>query len=229
VYVSGGREIVKTKPAMTRGLTPAALRFVLAVLTRPVLLNSSVRKIAEVASISHGAVGVALGTLEEMGFLSTSTSGRRTLLAPQRWLDAWTEGFLGRIRPKLETIRMSSASPTGVLIDHVSPRMHEVVLGGEAAASYRNLGLKPGSLNLYVDFHDPRVVKELVQELKLRRDPEGPVELVSMFWNTRELPSFPTTPDALVYADLIGLGDARTIETAEKLRKEIYLHVESQT
>lgn len=229
VYVSAGRKTAKEKPAATRGLTPAVLRLALAVLTRPEILNNSVRKMAEVASISHGAVGGALVMLEEMGFLSTSTSGRRMALAPQRWLDAWTEGFLGRIRPKLEMIRMSSAIPVADLIDRVNPRMREVALGGEAAAAYRNLGLKPGTLSLYVDFQDTKVLKELVQELRLRRDPQGSVELVSMFWNTNELPCFPTVPDALIYADLIGLGDARTMEIAEKLRKEICSNVENKS
>lgn len=228
VYVSGGRPNVKERPVTTRGLTPAALHLVFAILTRPDILNSSVRKIAEVASISHGAAGGALLMLEEMGFLRSSTAGRRMLAAPQRWLDAWTEGYLGRIRPKLETIRMSSPSPLAALIQRVSPRMREVALGGEAAAAYRNLGLKPGTLSLYVDFGDPNVLKALVQELKLRRDPHGPVELVSMFWNAIELPCFPTVPDALIYADLVGTGDARTMEVADRLRKEICSDVENK-
>jgi len=229
VYVSGERANVKERPVTMRGLTPAALQLVFAVLTRPDILNSSVRKIAEVASISHGAAGSALVILEEMGFLRTSTAGRRMSAPPQRWLDAWTEGYLGRVRPKLETVRMSSINSVGALIERVNPRLREVALGGEAAAAYRNLGLKPGTLSLYVDFRSPHVVKDLVQELKLRRDPHGPVELVSMFWNTFELPCFPTVPDALIYADLVGNGDARTMEVANQLRKEISFDVESKT
>ncbi|QOY94779.1 hypothetical protein IM543_02385 [Massilia sp. UMI-21] len=228
VYVSGRRESARENPAATRGLTLAALRLVFAILARPDILNTSVRKMAEMASISHGAVGGALATLEEMGLLSNPRSGQRMLVAPQRWLDAWTEGYLGRLRPKLETIRMSSASPFATLIERVNPRMREVALGGEVAATYRHFGLKPGTLSLYVNFGDPQVVKELVRELKLRRDPGGPVELVSMFWNANELLSFPTVPDALIYADLIGIGDARTMEVAEKLRKDICFDVESQ-
>lgn len=228
VYVSGRKEIARENPAVTRGLTPAALRLVFAILTRPDILNSSVRKMAEVASISHGAVGGALTMLEEMGFLTSPRPGQRMLVAPQRWLDAWTEGYLGRLRPKLETIKMSSVSPLAALIDRVTPRMREVVLGGEAAAAYRHFGLKPGTLSLYVNFGEPDVLKGLVHELKLRRDPQGPIELVSMFWNANELQCFPTVPDALIYADLVGIGDARTLEIAEKLRKDICFDVENQ-
>lgn len=228
MFVSGRRAVAAENPALRRGLTYAALRLVFAILTRPDILNSSVRKMAEVASISHGAVGGALATLEEMGLLSSPRPGQRMLTMPQRWLDAWTEGYLGRLRPKLETVRMSSANPLATLIDRVTPRMRSVALGGEVAAAHRHFGLKPGTCSLYVNFEDPHALKALVSELKLRRDPQGPVELVSMFWNTDELPSFPTVPDILIYADLIRIGDARTMEVAEKLRKEICLDLENQ-
>jgi hypothetical protein len=71
-------------------------------------------------------------------------------------------------------------------------------------------------------------MRDIVQELKLRRDPAGNIELVDMFWNTSELPCFPTVPDALIYADLVGTGDQRTIEIADELRKEICADVDSK-
>lgn len=240
VFVSGAKETVKGQ-SPERGLTPAALRVVFAVLTRPDILNSNVRKIGEVASISHGAASAALIALEERGFLSNSETGRRLLERPERWLDTWTEGYLGRIRPKLDKIRMSAPLPLAALIERVSPAMGEVVLGGEAAAMANNValggeaaaakrgqGLKPGTLTLYAHFQDPHVLKDFVQQHKLRRDPNGPIEIVSMFWNTMELENFPTVPAPLIYADLIGIGDARTMEIAKALRKEICFDVQSK-
>lgn len=221
VFVTGAKETTKSKQAATRGLTPATLRVVFAVLTSPSILNSNVRRIGEVASISHGAAGSALTMLEEAGFFTTARSGRRVLAIPERWLDTWTEGYLGRIRPKLEKYRMSAPVPISAVLDRVSSQFREVILGGEAAAANRNFGLKPGTLTLYIDLRNANVMRDIVTELKLRRDPEGKIELVDMFWNPVELPSFPTVPDALIYADLIGTGDQRTMEIAADLRKEI--------
>lgn len=228
VLVTGIKETSKLKKAATRGLTPAALRVIFAVLTCPSILNSNVRRIAEVASISHGAAGTALIMLEQAGYFSSAPSGRRMLAMPERWLDTWTEGYLGRIRPKLEKYRMSAPVPTSAVLDRISPQFREVALGGEAAAAVRELGLKPGALTLYVNFRDPAVMRDLVQELKLRRDPEGNIELVDMFWNTREFPGHPTVPDALIYADLVGAGEQRTMEVATELRKEIRADVENK-
>lgn len=225
VYVAGVKEAAKAQ-SMERGLTPAALRLVFAILTRPDILNSNVRKIGEVASISHGAASAALIMLEERGFLSNSDAGRRMLAKPERWLDTWTEGYLGRIRPKLDKIRMSAPLPLAAVIDRVSPAMREVAVGGEAAA--RGKGLKPGTFTLYVNLKDPHVFKDLVREHKLRRDPNGPIEIIGMFWNTTELENFPNVPDPLIYADLVGIGDARTMEIAEALREEICFDVQSK-
>lgn len=228
VFVSGRKETTAAQAATARGLTPAVLRLVLAVLSTPVILDSNVRHIADVAAISHGAAANALLTLEEIGLLGKAASGRRVLLLPERWLSAWTEGYLGRLRPKLQTYRMSSPLPLTALIEQVTPALREVVLGGEAAAAYSGLGLKPGALTLYVNLQEAHVMRDLAQSMKLRRDPNGNVELIDMFWNTQELPSFPTVPDPLIYADLIGTGDERSIETAAVLKKRILDHVASE-
>ena len=172
VFVSGSKDATKIKQAATRGLTPAALSVVFAVLTRPSILNTNVRRIAEVAAVSHGAAGGALIMLEEIGFFISAKSGRRVLAMPERWLDTWTEGYLGRVRPKLEKHRMGSSISISTILELVSPQMREVALGGEAAAAYRNMGLKPGALTLYIDFEDPSVMRHLVQELKLRATPK---------------------------------------------------------
>jgi len=227
VFVTGAKETSKLRQTSTRGLTPATLRVVFAVLTCPPILNSNVRRIAEVASISHGAAGSALILLEEAGFFTSAPSGRRILAMPERWLDAWTEGYLGRIRPKLKKYRMSASLPISAVLERIGPQYREVVLGGEAAAA-RASGLKPGTITLYIDLRDPAVMRDLVQELKLHRDPEGKIELVDMFWNTRELSSFPAVPAALMYADLIGTGEQRTAEIAAELRKEICADVENK-
>jgi hypothetical protein len=224
VFVSGRRENVSAQVSATRGLTPAALRVVLAGLSQPAILHGSVRRIAEIANISHGATGIALVTLEETGLIGKTPSGRRMMVHPERW----TEGYLGRLRPKLTTYRMSAATALSSLLEQVSPVMQELLLGGEAAAKHAELGLKPGALTLYIDVQNEHVMRNLVRELKLRRDPDGPVELVEIFWNTQALPSFPAVPDALVYADLIGSGDERTLDIAAKLKKRIIDDVAGQ-
>lgn len=229
VLVSGQKDAAANHVATLRGLTPAALRLMFAVLGKPSLLGTTVRHIADIAAISHGAAGTALRMLEESGLIAKNTAGQRLLVAPGRWLDAWTEGYLGRLRPKLETYRMSSPVPLSSTLDRLSPALHEMIKrGGETAAANLELGLKPGALTLYIDMRQPEAMRNLVQELKLRRDPAGKIELVDIFWNTRELASFQNVPDALIYADLIGSGDERNLEIAATLKARIIDDVASK-
>lgn len=229
VFVSGRKDTTTPQPTATRGLTPAALRLMFALLGKPALINSNLRRIAEIAGISHGAAGTAIVMLENIGLISKSAAGQRMLMQPGRWLDIWTEGYLGRFRPKLQTYRMRSSTSLSAVLDRVSPAMGEIMLGGEAAAAAKNLDLKPGAMTVYLDLRNANVMQDLVQELQLRRDLDGNIELVEIFWNARELPSFPTVPDALIYADLIGSGDERNLEIAAQMRKRIVDDVASKT
>ncbi len=55
---------------------------------------------------------------------------------------------------------------------------------------------------------------------KLRPDPEGPVELVKRFW-AFETDDEAVVPLPLIYADLLMIGDARCIETADLIYERI--------
>lgn len=248
VFILGQKRDKKYISLKDSTVTPAALLVMLAILTNPELLNQSVREISAAAGISHGAGGKALGTLHELGFHTATRSGRRVLSKPERWLDVWTEGYLARIRPKLQKRRMRPPSMEYAL-RHVSPALDEVELGGtaganlqlfsqqpyetlpdgerpvaigsEAAASELGYSIAPGELTLYVNMQDRNVLPELVQALKLRADPDGPVEIVEMFWNSLALQSFPCVPEPLIYADLISSSNSRNFEIAQQLRKVI--------
>lgn len=229
VFIAGTKSAHASKPDADRGLTPAVLRTMFALLTNPTDLDGSVRKIAALAGVSHGAAGIALTSLETLGFIHTGRAGRRVIAMPERWLEAWTEGYLGRIRPKLKKHRMSSSLPFSNVLELIGTGVPGVAIGGDLAASVLDLGLKPGTLTLYIRPDDPGVLPQLAQTMRLRRDAEGPIELVETFWNTAALASYPTVPRALIYADLVGEGDGRSMEVALRLKKDICLDVANQT
>ena len=55
-------------------------------------------------------------------------------------------------------------------------------------------------------------------DFKLKRDPQGDVEILKRFWNFD--PDAPTAPVPLIYADLIRTNDARCLEAAQMLYDE---------
>ena len=88
-----------------------------------------------------------------------------------------------------------------------------VLIGGELAAARLTRHLRPGTATLYAPALDPGALLAL----RLGQDPDGRVEFRRRFWT---LPGDDPllTPTLLVYADLLAIGDARCLETAELLR-----------
>jgi hypothetical protein len=228
IFILGQKREAQSSLSKEVTVTPATLRVMLAVLTSPELLNLPVRELAKTAGISHGAGGKALETLRELGLYVDTGTVHRMLAKPERWLDIWTEGYLARIRPKLMKRRMRSTSMEYAL-QHVSPAMGEVELGGEAAASRLGYSLSPGELTLYVNMGDAAILPELVRELRLRADPSGPIEITELFWNSAALQSFPCAPAPLIYADLVSSANSRNLEIAQQLRTAICERIQGQS
>lgn len=210
VFVKGerpARRPAEIEPG--RCFQPAGLQVLFALLAGPDLANCPYREIAAAAGTAHGTVGWVMAELQTMGHLAR-LGGRRRLIDALPLLDRWVEAYartlrprllLGRFRGDLAGLQARTAWPDGILI------------GGELAAARLTRHLRPGTLTLYGEAIDPRAVVEL----RLRAEPDGNVDFRRRFWN------FPgedplLTPRLLVYADLLAIGDARCLETAELLR-----------
>jgi hypothetical protein len=90
--------------------------------------------------------------------------------------------------------------------------------GGEVAAEKLTDYLKPQTITLYVDKDNPAAV---IIPNRLKKDPEGDVELVGRFWQTDVVaPHGDTVHPILVYADLMATGNQRNIETARIIYDE---------
>jgi hypothetical protein len=73
---------------------------------------------------------------------------------------------------------------------------------------------RSGVATLYLDGAPGR----LIVENRLRAAADGNVELRRRFWAFEQQWEHPAlTPPLLVYADLLGTGDARCIETAQRV------------
>ncbi len=90
------------------------------------------------------------------------------------------------------------------------------LIGGELAAARLTRHLRPGTATFYTQAIDPR----MILKLRLKADAEGNVDFRRRFWNFRG-EQLHLTPTLLVYADLLAIGDARCLETAQLLRGQL--------
>jgi hypothetical protein len=88
--------------------------------------------------------------------------------------------------------------------------------GGENAGALLTGYLRPEKFTIYaINFR-----QEVMKELKLLPDPEGPVEILHQFWKDIQEETQVTVPPLLAYADLATSLDSRNRETAERLKKQ---------
>jgi hypothetical protein len=195
-----------------RAFQATGLQVLFALLARPGLVARPYREIATAAGVAHGTVGWVMAELPGLGHLA-NVGGRRRLINGERLLDRWTEAYartlrprllLGRFRGDMKVLLNPAHWPDGLLV------------GGEVAAARLTGHLRPGTATFYGQVIHPKALLKLV----LKADAGGNVDFRRRFW---DFPGEPVrlTPTLLVYADLLAIGDARCLETAQLLRGQL--------
>lgn len=215
VWIKGERpvEMPTTNKAKGRAFQASGLKVLFALLCNPGWVAEPYREIARLAGVAHGTVGWVMADLPTLGFVA-DIGGERRLLRPEMLLKQWAEAYARTLRPKL--ILGHFRTDQEQWWAKVQPTKYDLAFGGEVAADRLTRALRPETVTLYGEKADPR----LLIDYKLKKDPGGPVEILERFWG------FPTennglTPEPLIYADLLNIGDARCLEAADRIYKKI--------
>jgi hypothetical protein len=212
IYIKGNKPV--EKPAiriLSRAFQPTGLRIIYAFLCNLELVNAPYREIAQTAKVALGTVGwvmtdlTQLGHIVDMGNRGRRLKGRRKLL--ERWITAYPE----KLRPKLETGRYKAPNPDWW---QTAPLHNlQAYWGGEVAADKITHYLKPEIITIYAM---EKWAGKLKITNKLRKDPNGDVEILKTFWDVEnEINRTDIVNPILIYADLMATGDPRNIETAQ--------------
>jgi hypothetical protein len=215
VWVKGERPAhLEIQPADTgRAFRPGGLKVLFALLCHPEWVDHPYRDIARRAAVAHGTVGGVMTDLHRLRFIA-QLNGSRRLLQPERLLRQWAEAFARTLRPKL-LLGHYHADP-GSWWEDLIPDEYGVLLGGEPAAAKVTGHLRPQTITLYSDKPSPR----LILDYKLRPAADGRVEFVKRFW-AFDADDEAVVPLPLIYADLLMIGDARCLETADLIYERI--------
>jgi hypothetical protein len=215
LFIKGNKAqgVIKAPP-VNRAFKQTGLRVLYALLCNPGLENETYRTIAAKTNVALGMINWVVKDLTELGFLMEIGAGRR-LIQKERLLERWITGYAEQLRPKLVIGRYRGAEgwwQQAVL------QPEQAQWGGEVAAAKLTDYLKPQVVTVYVDKDNPAVV--LIPN-RLKKDPEGDVELVGRFWLPDVVaPHGDTVHPILVYADLMTTGNQRNIETARIIYDE---------
>lgn len=146
-----------------------------------------------------------LDELEARKFVLT-TKRKRILKDKRRSLDLWGENYHHVLKPKLLVKHFAFRD------EQSKAQWDKIVLpegicwGGECAAYQVNGYLTPQKFEIYTDVAWGNLMKTGAM-----RATEGEITMYQKFWKGS------TMPIILIYADLLGDGNSRSIEAAKKI------------
>lgn len=193
----------------TRAFRPAGLQVIFALLCNPGLENAPFREIAGKAKVALGTVGWIMQDLKKLDYLIEIPKRKRKLIRRKNLLNRWVTAYPEQLRPKklIELYRTDNQN----WWKHAAVEGLNIFWGGEVAAAWLTEYLKPQKITVYTN----KPVGEFLLKNKIKRDPNGNIEILRVFWNFEiNWPHNNMVPPLLIYADLLATGDPRNIETA---------------
>jgi hypothetical protein len=216
IFVKGNR------PTRDETIAPAArlfkgvgLKIVYLLLWRPELADWPYRELAETADVALGTVNATVTELIKKGFILDMGKNGKKLLDRKALFERWVAAYPDNLKPKLLLGRFRG---DGDWWKDAELNPDYAQWGGEVAAAKMTGYLKPGTVTLYADRNR---LADLVIANRLKKDPHGNVEIVERFWPLgKGFGDGDTVHPILVYADLVELGEQRTMETARMIYEQ---------
>jgi hypothetical protein len=213
IWVKGNKPDKPVLPPQTgRLFKGVGLRVIYALLCRPELIEKPYRDLAETTGVALGTVKNTLAELAEKRFVLNMGKQGKRLLNRKELFERWAAAYPEALKPKLLLGRFRGEQYwwKEVQLDAAVAQW-----GGEVAAAKLTGYLKPGTVTLYTD---KKQMADLVISNRLKKDPKGDVEILERFWQHGfDFGESDTVHPFLIYADLVALGDQRTMETARMI------------
>jgi len=199
------------KTNQPRAFQEAGIKLIYCLLDNPDNINKSLRELSELSQIALGSVSTIFQELVELKFV-LKTKNKKVLKNKPALLQRWVIAYNDILRPKLVIKKMSYINKADYSTWdklNLSSVSRTTLWGGECAASILTQNLTPANFTIYTE----ETWQTLGKLFKLIPDDNGKVEILRLFYNTDKTKN--TVSPLLVYADLMGSGDSRNIETAE--------------
>lgn len=197
------------------------LKFLMAIISDPNLIQASYREIALAAGIAFGSIGPLLEELHAGGYILDQT----TLVNREKLIVRWAEVYHATLQPKQYSGRFRFVTPQHAKNwDKINNP--EIIWGGEAGGAILTRHLTPEKFIIYSN----KPGNELLKLLGIVPDELGNITIFQKFWgniiNSKMIDitkNATPAPPLLVYADLINDMDSRNHEVANRI-KEQYLN-----
>ena len=175
-------------------------------------VNKAYREIQENTGVALGTVKNVIDELVARNFILVTDKGR-ILKNRKALLDLWIESYNQVLKPKLLMGRLAFRT-NEQRIKWLAMELPEgMYWGGESAANIIDNYLEPGVFDIYTDVPTAYLMKTGF----VKQDVNGEIKVYQKFWKWETEDHL--APLILVYADLMGSGNSRCLEAANRLIK----------
>ena len=175
-------------------------------------VNKAYREIQKNTGVALGTVKNVIDELVARNFILVTDKGR-ILKNRKALLDLWIESYNQVLKPKLLMGRLAFRT-NEQRIKWLAMELPEgMYWGGESAANIIDNYLEPGAFDIYTDVPTAYLMKTGF----VKQDVNGEIKVYQKFWKWETEDHL--APLILVYADLMGSGNSRCLEAANRLIK----------
>lgn len=215
-WIDANEPLKIEKDNRNRAFTKTGVKVLFEFLTNPTLINQNYRQIAEQTGTSIGNITNIIQGLKQDGFVLSVNSNTVKINNIEALIQKWSQAFTENLKPSLRIGSFRFLKETDLLAwKELAFDTSKIVWGGEPAGDLLTNYLKPEEFTLYTD--ESRT--ELIRNYRLIPDDKGRVEVYEKFWKD-DGSEQKNAPPLIVYADLMGNSDRRSIETAQKIYDE---------
>ena len=204
-----GQKSIPIKQPKGKAFNEAGLKAVFYFLLNDTNINQPYRQISNNTGLSLGTITNVVEELLYEKFVIKTSKGR-ILKNKRALLDTWQVHFNQTLKPKLLLKTME-------FVDSDSRKDWELIAlpdgvcwGGEGGAYLTSKYLIPEQFDIYTE--GPSI--NLMMTRKMRFEENGSIHVYQKFWRSQHER---VAPMILIYADLMGSGNSRCIEAAQKL------------
>lgn len=209
LVVKGQRNVL-AKEATDRAFQETGIKLIFHFLMHPESVNLPYRKISEQTNISLGTIKNVIEELTVNHFILKTNQGR-FLKNKKKLLERWVTAYSQTLKPKLLLWQMTfrNNEKRDKWLSMVLPE--GMYWGGESGAYMIDSYLYPGIFDIYTEIP----AKMLLSTGFVTPKEDGEIKIYQKFWIDK--PENSIVPALLIYADLMGSGNSRCLEMAQKI------------
>lgn len=210
ISINGRKSKSNASGRKIKAMSDTEIRLTFHLLVKEGLVGETYRTISEVAGVSLGSINNCMEDLTARGFIMNTDKGRR-LIRRDDLVELWQERYNEVVKPKLFIKSLSFRENGNRNIWKETTLPQGMSWGGDCGANIVNGYLVPGAYEIYSSVP----ASSLIATGKVSNTP-GEIKVYSKFW---EEDDSRTAPLLIIYADLMGSGDGRCIEAAQRLKE----------